>query len=158
MRQLTKEVKHTIDETEYTFQIKKMDALSCSYLLKIVLEKLLPVFSKAQEIFTGKKGEGKNVDKIVAERTNELMTMIPEVLASMTEEDLLTLEKRCLSTVSVQFPMGWRPLFDQGSFVIEELEYDVMTVLLLCYEVIDFNTESFFGGKSLGSALKSPST
>jgi len=160
MRITTKEVKHEIDGQEMTFQIKKMDALRGSYLMKFCAEKFLPVFTKAQHMFNDEEApkneeEAKELARV---RTEQIFTLIPEVLASMTEEELISFETRCLQTVEVLKPAGWQPVMVGNHFGVEELEDDIKTVLILCYEVVEFNMGSFFGGKNLASLLPHKST
>ena len=158
MRMITKEVTHTIDEKECLFKITKMDALRASYLLKFVLEKLMPVISKIQTVMGTETKEDDTVEEVATARTNEILQFIPEVLATLSEDDIFGLMRRCLRTVEMKLPAGWQPVIVGDEFGVEELEYDTMTSLILCYEVIDFNTESFFGGKSLTSLLSQLNT
>lgn len=160
MREITKEVKHEVEGKEFIFQITKMNALKGTYLVKFVTEKLIPVFTQLQGIFQApdKDADGKDLSeeeqqKIVEQRTEEVLQMIPKALEALSEEELTGLIERCLQTVQVMMPAGWQPVMIGHNFGVEELEYDIMTTLLLCYEVIEFNLGSFFGGKSLGSFL-----
>ena len=157
MREVTKEVKHEIDGKEYTFQIRKMNALKGSYLVKFVTEKLILVFTKLQGVFTPAAGDA-DQQKVVAARTEELLAMIPDALSKLSDEEVEQLLSRCLNTVDVLLPAGWQPVMSGSDFGFEELEYDIMTALILCYEVIEFNLGGFFGGKSLGSFLPSRNT
>ena len=159
MRVTTKEVKHEVDGQELTFQIKKMDALHGSYLMKFCAEKFLPFLNDAQELFSSEDMQNvEDVDKVAKERTNKVLTLIPKVLSSLTEDELINFEKRCLNTVTVLKPAGWQPVMYGDNFGIEELEDDLMTVLILCYEVVEFNIGSFFGGKRLDSFLHHQNT
>jgi len=160
MRITTKEVKHEVDGQEMTFQIKKMDALRGSYLMKFCAEKFLPVLNKAQNMFSEDE-QPKNEEEVqilAKKRTEEIFTLIPEVLSTMTEEELISFETRCLQTVEVLKPAGWQPVMVGNHFGVEELEDDIKTVLILCYEVVEFNMGSFFGGKSLASLLHRKNT
>ena len=159
MREITKEVKHEIDGKEMTFQIRKMDALKGASLLKLVTEKLVPVFTGLQGVFTpiDEENEEKR-QKIVEARTKEVLQMIPDALSQISEEETENLLKRCLQTVDILLPAGWQPVMVGNNFGAEELEYDIMTALILCYEVVEFNFGGFFGGKSLGSILNRQAT
>lgn len=154
MRVTTKEVKHVIDGEEMTFQIRKMDALHGSYLMKFVAEKFLPMFTDVKSIVAENKPDSeKDIDKAAEIGTEEFLNLIPKVMASISEEDLIKFETRCLNTVDILKPAGWQPVMTGDRFGVEEIENDVLTVLLLCYEVVEFNLGSFFGEKSLGSFL-----
>jgi len=157
MREITKEVKHEIDGKEMTFQIRKMNALKGSYLVKFVTEKLIPVFAKLQGIFAP-ADENADQQKVVEARTEEVLQMIPDALSKLSDDEVEQLLTRCLQTVDVLLPAGWQPVMIGNSFGVEELEYDIVTALILCYEVIEFNLGGFFGGKSLGSFLPHPNT
>ena len=149
MREITKEVTHTFDGNEITFQITKMDALRGTWLMKFCIEKVLPLFNKLKDVFSQDTDEEKSpeeLDRLAKERAEQVIAILPEVLASLSEDDILTLEKRCLSTVKAVVPGGLHPVFSGEHFGLEELEYDIMTTLVLCYEVIEFNLGSFFGG------------
>lgn len=154
MRETVKQVKHEVDGVEQTFQIHKMDALRGSYLMKFCTEKFLPLLNDIQSIVTNEKPKDeKDVDRIALAGTEQIISMIPKVLASMSEEELITFEIRCLRTVDMMKPAGWQPVMVGDNWGVEELENDLKTVLLLCYEVVEFNLGSFFGGKSLSSFL-----
>ena len=159
MRITTKEVKHEVDGKELTFQIRKMDALHGSYLMKFCAEKFLPLINDVQGLFGGDQPTNEEeVAEIAKERTEKVLTMIPKALASLSEDELINFEIRCLQTVDVLLPAGWQPVMMGKEFGIEELEDDIKTVLILCYEVVEFNMGSFFGGKSLASFLPQKNT
>lgn len=160
MRITTKEVKHEIDGQEMTFQIRKMNALHGSYLMKFCAEKFMPVLNKAQNLFmTDEKPKNeKEAEALARKRTEEIFTLIPEALSMLTEDELITFEIRCLQTVDVLKPAGWQPVMIGNNFGVEELEDDIKTVLILCYEVVEFNMGSFFGGKGLSSFLPQKNT
>ena len=160
MRITTKEVKHEVDGQEMTFQIKKMDALRGSYLMKFCAEKFLPILTKAQNLFAEdeKPKNEEEVKALAQKRTEQIFALIPEILSTMTEEELIGFETRCLQTVEVLKPAGWQPVMVGNNFGVEELEDDIKTVLILCYEVVEFNMGSFFGGKNLASLLPRKNT
>ena len=111
MRITTKEVTHEIDDVEYRLQIKKMDALHGSYLMKFCTEKFLPLFGDAQALFEGEAPENEaDVERLSQERTQKVLTLIPKVLSSLSEEELINFEIRCLQTVSILKPAGWQPV------------------------------------------------
>ena len=154
MRETTKQVKVMLEDNEETFQIRKMDALSGSFLMKFCVEKLLPVFNGMKNIFSPVE-EGADAEKVVADRTNQVLAMLPVALSSISETELTNFEIKCLQTVDMLTPGGWTTVMTNGKFDIEELEYDVAAVLLLCYHVLEFNLQGFFGGKGLASFLPS---
>ena len=166
MRETTKQIKIGPEGEEKTYQIRKMNALAGTYLIKFCAEKLLPVYNSIQDVFgevpdvENLEGEAlKNMEeKVARERMDKIMTIIPDALESLSEKELLEFEVRCLQTVDILKPAGWQPVMIGNSFGDEELEYDISSVLRLVYEVLIFNLGSFFGGGSLGSFLNNPSS
>ena len=160
MRTTTKTVKHEVDGEERTFQIRKMDALHGSYLLKFCTEKFLPFVNDISTIMgDGEVPENEEeAKKASLVKTDQIIQLIPKALSALSEEELISFETRCLQTVDMMLPAGWQPVMTGNVFGVEELEDDTMTVLALCYEVVEFNLGSFFGGKGLGSLLRGEST
>ena len=155
MRDITKEVTLTLEgDKEMTFVITKMDAFSGASLMKFVTEKLLPAVGEVQDALVIKEGENTdNEDELVKQRVQNIMPMISKFLGSISDEELIKLEKTCLRTVKCKMPAGYQQVLIGDSFGIQELEYDIANTLLLCYYVIEYNTQGFFGGKHLGSLL-----
>ena len=157
MREITKQVKHEIDGKEVTFQINKMNAMKGSYLMKFCAEKLLPLFNGLKETFKPVDDDA-DADAVAEERTQQVIEIIPKALASLTEDELYTFEKMCLNTVDVLLPSGWKNVMVGDDFWYQDIEYDAITVLVLCYDVIEFNLNGFFGGKGLSSLLPNLNT
>ena len=155
MRDITKEVVLTLeDDKEMTFVITKMDAFSGASLMKFVTEKLLPAIGEVQDALVIKEGEsGQDEQELVKQRVQNIMPMLSKFLESISDEELIKLEKMCLKTVKCKLPAGYQPVLMGDSFGIPELQYDVANVLVLCYYVIEYNTQGFFGGKHSGSIL-----
>ena len=159
MREITKEVTLEVEGKEMTFVITKMNAFNGAYLMKFVTERLLPAIGELQDAFVIKDGElEKGEEEIVKERVQNVMPMISKFLESISEEDLIKLEKSCLRTVQCKMPAGLQNVLNGDSFGIPELEYDVANTLILCYYVIEYNTQGFFAGKHLGSFLNKVGT
>ncbi len=152
MRETTKEVIHEVDGEKMVFKIRKMDALRGSYLLKFATEKIIPIFTCLEDVFAPISDKD-DKDKIIKARTEKVMRMIPDLLSKLTEDELIYLETRCLQYVDVKLPAGDQPAMVGNNFGVEALETDIMTVLILCYEVMQFNLGSFLAGKNLGSIL-----
>lgn len=167
MRETTKQIKFGPEGEEKTFQIRKMNALAGSYLIKFCSEKLLPVYNQLQKVFgeseinieglSGPELEAAE-EALAQERMEKVMIMIPKALERLSEKELLEFETRCLQTVDILEPAGWQPVMIGNEFGDEDLEYDIGAVLRLVYEVLVFNLGSFFGGGSLGSLLSNRSS
>ncbi len=150
-----KEVKHNVKGQEMTFQIEKMDALRGAGLMKFAAQKVLPLFDTVKDIFDGKEKpkDAEELQKYIAQKSDIVFKMIPEALASLTEEELIRYMAKCLGTVKCMKPSGWQPIMDKFEFCIPELEKDIATCLLLTYEVTEFNLGGFFAESGLGSFL-----
>lgn len=162
MRETVKDITHEIEGEERRFRIHKMDALRGSFLMKFCAEKLLPVFNAMQNIYKDidveqiKDEEEKKA--VVEQQTNNVMAILINAISSISEEELVKFEIRCLQTVEMDTEGGWIYVMSGDKFNIGILEYDTMTVLMLCYDVIEFNLSGFFGGNSLSSLLLKPTT
>ena len=153
MREITKTIKHEVDGKEMSFQIRKMDALHGTYLVKFATEKLLPLFAQLQGVFT--PVDDKQDEKAVIEnRTKQVLEIIPKALEKLTEDEVINLQRKCLRMVDVLLPAGWQPVMIGDNFGVQELEHDIMLALTLTYDVIEFNLGSFFQGNSLSSILQ----
>lgn len=149
MREITKNIELEIDGERRQFRITKMDAFGGMYLFKMLTEKCLPVLQKAIKAVDGSR------KRATAKETENVMSMVPELLSSVSEDDLKTIMTRCLQTVECSLPAGWQAVVDRnGGFGIAELEYDLAGCLNLCYQVIAFNCGGFISGGGLNSLLK----
>lgn len=157
MRETSKIVTHPVDGKEEKFQIHKMDALEGASLLKFVVEKFVPLFKNAEQIFAEPK-EGATEEEVAIQRTEDILDMLPKALEKISDDELIDFEKRCLRKVDMMKPAGWQPVFMGNSFGVKEIEHDVITALLLCYDVVLFNFSGFFEGRGLGSLLNPQTT
>ncbi|MBP5571064.1 MAG: hypothetical protein J6X39_00100 [Bacteroidales bacterium] len=163
MREITTIVTHEVDGEEKQFQIQKLDALEGSVLLKFVVQKFVPLFRSIDDVFAEPEvEEGKDVEaaakEVAAQRTIDLMSIIPKALETISNEELIDFEKRCLRRVQIMYAAGWQPVMKNNSFGCDEVQYDPFLALLLCWDVVRFNYSGFFDGKGLSSALKSLNT
>lgn len=144
------------DKTEKrNYKIKKMDALAGSWLLKFCTQKILPLFNVIKGVF-GNLGEDvteEDIPKVSEGRTEEILELLPKALETLTEEELINFEIKCLKTVEAWYPAGYQPVINGKTFGDPYIEYDVGAMLRLVYEVLVFNLGSFFGEGSLISLL-----
>lgn len=155
MREIVKTVKHTVEEEELVFQIHKMNALDGSYLIKFVAEKLIPLFDSFQTAFTsgGEAETEEEIAEVAKKRSEAIVDILPKALSSISKEELHSFQKQCLNNVDMMKPAGWQRVMNGESFGVEEVEYDPMLSLILCYDVVEFNFSGFFGGGALSSLL-----
>ena len=153
MRETTQVVKHEVDGEEMSFQIRKLNAFDGAWLFKFATEKILPLYDNVGGLFADPK-DGQTQEDVIKSRTDTITTMIPAALASITQEELTVFMRQCLSNVSALLDSGWRTVLVDDEFMVPEVEYDTMLALVLCYDVIAFNMQGFFGGGRLASVLK----
>ena len=159
MRETIREVTLKLEEQDYVFRLNKMDALQGGLLAKFLMEKVLPGVQKLQNLLAVSDEESKeDADALAKQKTDSIFSAIPELLANISDDDLMNLEKKCLATVECKMPAGWIPVFNGKHFNIPDLEYDVLNTLLLCYHVLEFNVSGFFPGRGLASILNLPVT
>ena len=128
MRVTSKSITLSVAGQEASFRLRLMDAFTGAWLLKLLLEKLLPFLSSS---------DPETIEKELAEH-------LPALLSSLSEQDLRELMTRCLNHVDRMLPSGPQPVMLRSSFGIPELEQDTVTCLSLCLEEIFFNLEGFF--------------
>ena len=139
MRVTSKSITLSVAGQEASFRLRLMDAFTGAWLLKLLLEKLLPFLSSS---------DSETIEKELAEH-------LPALLSSLSEQDLRELMTRCLNHVDRMLPAGPQPVMLRSSFGIPELEQDTVTCLSLCLEEIFFNLEGFFP-ESVSPSEKSP--
>jgi len=160
MRELTKRVVREWNGDSMTFQVHKMNALDGSYLLKFVAEKIIPLIDSFQSIFvdTDEIKSEEEAEAVAKRRTDAILDVIPKALSSISREELFEFEKECLQRVDMMLPAGWQPVMTGDRFGVEDVEYEPILCLILCYEVIAFNFSGFFGGGVLSSLLPPQNT
>ena len=156
MREIVKKVTHEVNGEELTFQVHKMNALEGSFLLKFVAEKLIPLIDNFQSVFTDINGDKE--EEVTKARTDAILNVIPKALASISKDELIDFEKQCLHRVEMMMPAGWQQVMVGDDFGVEEVEYDPLLALTLCFDVVMFNFSGFFGGKGWSSLLNPSNT
>jgi len=151
MREITKNVEFEVDGELRKFYIKKMNAYDGMYLLKVVSEKVMPLLQAAVKFNVENEDEEKDNFTV---NINMIANQLPEMFASLSQEELKKLTILCLKTVQMSLPAGYQQVVDErGNFGVEELEYNVMACLRLVYEVVALNCSDFFEESGLTSLL-----
>lgn len=122
-----------------TYSIKKFTAKAGLKMARLVLSKMAPILPLLDQ-------EASSEDK--------LFSALSEILDSMSDADIDDLVNKCLRVCYVNLPAGLQPIIDEtGHYGVEDVEYDMVLTLRLCFEAIKWGASDFFGEK--GSALKS---
>jgi len=110
------------------FKVEKFDALTGSYIVFTLMEKLLPMGMEA------KAG----------------LENMPQNRQSLSRGEFLQLQRDCLGVVSEILPAGPRPVIaENGQWGIADLERNTQLVILLTIHALAFNVADFFGGEGL---------
>ena len=122
-----------------TYSIQKFTAKAGLKMARLVLSKMAPILPLLDQ-------EASTEDK--------LFSALSEILDSMSDADIDDLVDKCLRVCYVNLPAGLQPIIDEtGHYGVEDVEYDMVLTLRLCFEAIKWGASDFFGEK--GSALKS---
>ena len=130
MRQITKDIRVTIDGTPLSFRLTKLDAFSGVTLLRLLM-----------------RLEGKS----------DHLTLL-DLIASLSEEELRSVMTAVLNHVSVLLPAGPHPVMTGGEWGYPELEHDTPSCMKLLMEGLAWSLSGFFGAGQSGPASGRPDT
>ena len=132
MRQITKDIRVTIDGTPLSFRLTKLDAFSGVTLLRLLM--------RVQE-------------------QKESPTIL-DLISSLSEEELRSVMTSVLNHVTVLLPAGPHPVMTGSEWGYPELEHDTPSCVKLLLEGISWSLSGFFGEGQLrpetGPAAISP--
>jgi hypothetical protein len=141
-----------------SYRLRKFPAIDGAYFLKLIIEKLIPAVKVIIAAFPGLSktlaGEGAaKADKEVS--IDEMVATVLPVLSSISKQDLAQIMTDCLNRCDKMLPAGPQPVMHGKEFGVPDLEDDIVTCLILCYRVVEFNVAGFFGE---GGSPFSPTT
>ena len=117
MRIITKDIQLPIDGSPLSFRLTKLDAFSGVALLRLLLR---------------------------LESGGGAPTM-PDLIASLSEEELRSVMTAVLNHVSVLLPAGPHPVMTGSEWGYPELKHDTVSCMKLVLEEIAWALEGFFG-------------
>ena len=118
MRQITKDIEISVDGSPVGFRLTKLDAFSGVALLRLLLR---------------------------LESGGGAPTM-PDLIASLSEDELRSVMTAVLNHVSVLLPAGPHPVMTGSEWGYPELEHDTPSCMKLLLEGIAWSLSGFFGG------------
>ena len=118
MRQIAKDIEIPVDGSPVGFRLTKLDAFSGVALLRLLLR---------------------------LESGGGAPTM-PDLIASLSEEELRSVMTAVLNHVSVLLPAGPHPVMTGSEWGYPELEHDTPSCMKLLLEGIAWSLSGFFGG------------
>jgi len=138
------------------YRLRKFPAIEGAYFLKLIIEKLIPAVKVIISAFPGlsKTLTGQVVTDANSEvSVDEMVAAVLPILSSISKEDLSQIMTDCLNRCDKILPAGPQQVMHGKEFGIPDLEDDIVTCLILCYRVLEFNVAGFFGE---GGSLFSP--
>ena len=123
MRQITKDIRVTIDGTPLSFRLTKLDAFSGVTLLRLLM-----------------RLEGKS----------DRLTLL-DLISSLSEEELRSVMTAVLNHTAVLLPAGPQPVMTGSEWGYPELEHDTPSCIKLLLEGIAWSLSGFFGGGQPGA-------
>ncbi|QDX92069.1 hypothetical protein EEL30_06615 [Brevibacillus laterosporus] len=144
-------VKHKYVEVgDRKFQIRKFPAKVGSFMIIRLTALIAPMFTAAIK----SNVKAKSVDE--AKLADDIdISGVLEQLTNLSEKDFDYIQEKALSVCYESLPGGLAPvLHANGTFGVENLEDDTVTVMALTIHALTFNMTSFFQGSGLGGLVK----
>lgn len=128
-----------------TFRLKKMNALTASYMLTKLIKILAPIVK-----YINLDDDSENLD------LNKLnITEMASSLLDLKEEDFNYIQKNVLKVIQEVLPGGEPYVLNQyGEFEALNVEYNIELVMNLTVQGLWFNFEGFFKENLLASITK----
>ena len=130
MRQITKDIRITIDGSPTGFRLTKLDAFSGVTLLRLLM-------------------------RLEEHKPNPTML---DLIASLSEDELRTVMTAVLNHAEVLLPAGPNPVMTGPEWGYPELEHDTPACMKLLMEGISWSLSGFFGGGGRTSPPAPPDT
>ena len=130
MREITKDIKISIDEAPTSFRLTKLDAFSGIMLLRLLMR---------------------------LEEHNTSPTML-DLIASLSEDELRSVMTSVFNHAEVLLPAGPHPVMTGPEWGYPELEHDTPSCMKLLLEGIAWSLSGFFGGGRSGPESGQPDT
>ena len=124
MRTIYKTLSLTVDDQPREFRLKKLDAFSGAFLLRVLL---------------------KHVPEGDSSRINT-QSLINLLFTELSEEELRSLMTTCLNHTEVLLEAGYHPVMIKNEWGFPDLEYDTGSCLKLTMESVLWTLSGFFAG------------
>jgi hypothetical protein len=142
------------------FKIQKYPALDGLKIAKVFVSKILPVFQtfvpligEARKI---KSGDGRSALDNMLDNLGQYLSMdsIADTLDKITPADLDYIMQKSLQNAYEVLPAGDAQVMNpDGTYGVNDIEYDPLLVLRLICEVVMWGVGDFFDGNRLASIL-----
>ena len=134
------------------FVIKKFTAKTGLRLGRLILAKAMPIMDTKPGDANKKKSK-EQIDK----ENKEFYTMIGTIVGDLSDEDMDMMIDETMKVCFEKFPDKEVPVMDKdGTYLIEDVQYNLALTLRLCVEAIIFGASDFFeeNGLNLSQLLK----
>lgn len=122
-----------------TYSIKKFTAKAGLKIARLVIAKMAPILPL--------------LDPSASKGDDAIYTTLGEVFNSLSDADIEDIVDKCLRVCYVNLPAGKQAVIDEtGHYGVEDVEYDMLLTIRLCFEAIKWGASDFFGEN--GSVLK----
>lgn len=164
-------IEKNIQVDDRRFCVRKYTAMDGIKIAKLVLAKILPAFqdfmSLAKDLVGKNKPVTDNDDSESTESTESTNISVSEIIDNLSldtiaaaldkisGDDLDYIIKKSLQSVEECLPAGNAPImYSNGTFGVENVEYDPVLVLRLTCEAVMWGCGSFFDENRLTSVMK----
>lgn len=155
------------------FVVKKYTAMDGLKVAKLLLAKVIPIFQDFMPLVKKMAGSMKTPlksDKSMPKATetdagvesdiiaevidNFSLDTIASALEKINSEDFDYIVSKSLQSITEVLPAGEAPvMYSNGTFGVENIEYDPILVLRLTCEAVMWSCGDFFDGNRLGSVM-----
>jgi hypothetical protein len=142
------------------FKVQKYPAMDGLKIAKVFIAKILPVFQtfipligEARKV---KGGDGRSVLDNMLDNLGQYLSLegIAETLDKIGPDDLDYIMKMSLQNVFEVLPAGDEPVMNpDGTYGVNDIEFDPMLVLRLVCEVVLWGVGDFFDGNRWASIM-----
>lgn len=153
---MSRVVTKTIEVEDRKFIVKKYTAMDGLKIAKLLLAKVIPMFQDLVPLIKSMIGS-KDDREINVESAVENLSLdtIAAALDKITGADFDYIVTKSLQAVSEILPAGDAPvMYENGTFGVENVEYDVILTLRLTCEAVMWGCGDFFDDDRLGSVMK----
>lgn len=141
------------------FVVKKYTAMDGLKVAKLILAKVIPVFQDFMPLLKNRQNgelKAEAESNMIAEVVeNFSLDTVAAALEKISGDDFDYIVSKSLQSITEVLPAGESPvMYANGTFGVENVEYDPILVLRLTCEAVMWSCGDFFDGNRLTSVMK----
>lgn len=138
------------------FCVKKYTAMTGLKVAKLLAAKIIPIFQDFVPLIKSVMKKENNGNSSAEEMIENIsMDTIAAALDKISEADFDYIVSKSLQSITEVLPAGEAPvMYENGTFGVENIEFDPVLVLRLTCEAVMWSCGDFFDGDRLGSVMK----